>query len=126
VSEVDRTEFRRLLEAKHKELLSTTSNRDGIVIEITADEIDGLQQQLSREMAIRNLDHASKLLKSVQAALDRIRDETYGVCLHCEEVIPEKRLKAVPWALYCVSCQEIIDRDRAFGEHDSNASGFAA
>jgi DnaK suppressor protein len=126
VSEANTTEFRKLLEAKHNELSRTTSSRDEIIIETTADEIDRLQQQLSREIAIRNLDLTSRLLKSVRAALDRIEDEIYGVCLRCEEPIPEKRLNAVPWASYCVGCQEMIDRHQASCEDDSDTIGFAA
>jgi DnaK suppressor protein len=118
------SDFRKLLEMKRNDLLSMCSHRDDIMIEATADEIDRLQQQVSREMAIRNLDNTSKLLKSVQAALNRIEDEIYGVCLRCEEPIAEKRLKAIPWASYCVSCQEIIDRERLLDGDD--AIGFAA
>jgi DnaK suppressor protein len=118
------SDFRKLLEMKRNDVLSMCSHRDDIMIEATADEIDRLQQQVSREMAIRNLDNTSKLLKSVQAALNRIEDEIYGVCLRCEEPIAEKRLKAIPWASYCVSCQEIIDRERLLDGDD--AIGFAA
>jgi DnaK suppressor protein len=118
--------FRNLLETKRNDLLSTCSHRDDIVIEATADEMDRLQQQVSREVTIRNLDNTSKLLKSVQAALDRIEDEIFGVCLRCEEPIAEKRLKAIPWASYCVSCQEAIDRERALDRDDENTIGFAA
>jgi DnaK suppressor protein len=103
-------EFRKVLEAKRNELLSGNSDRDEIRIENAAEEFDRLQQQLNREVAIRNLDRESKLLKEVQAALARTEDGSFGECLRCEEVIPEKRLKAVPWAAYCVSCQDIIER----------------
>ena len=124
MSEVNVSEFRRVLEAKYNELASSASNRDEIVVENTADEMDRLQQQLSRDIAVRNLDQTSRLLKTVQAALDRIEDEIYGVCLGCEEPIPEKRLKALPWAAYCVGCQQTIDRHNAAGEDDPIA--FAA
>ena len=103
-------DFRRVLESKRDELLKDTADRDEILIENAAEEFDRLQQQLNREVAIRNLDRTSKLLKNVQAALARIDTETYGVCPHCDEEIPEKRLEAVPWAGYCVICQEEIDR----------------
>ncbi len=112
-------EFRKLLEAKQKELLSNMGDREEIRIEHAAEEFDRLQQQLNREVAIRNLDRESTLLKSVQAALKRIGDGTFGVCLRCDEPIPEKRLRAVPWAAYCVPCQEIVDRQRATGEFDA-------
>jgi DnaK suppressor protein len=126
VSRLNLSEFRRVLEAKHNELSSTVSNRDEIVVETAADEIDRLQQQLSRDIAVRNLDHTSRLLKSVQAALDRMEDEIYGVCLRCEGPIPEKRLKAVPWASYCVGCQETMDRHRSLYDAESDTIEFAA
>jgi DnaK suppressor protein len=126
VSEPNVSEFRRVLEAKYKDLASSAFNRDEIVVESAADEMDRLQQQLSRDIAVRNLDQTSRLLKSVQAALDRIEDEMYGVCLRCEEPIPEKRLKALPWAAHCVRCQETIDRHNAAGEDDNDAIAFAA
>jgi DnaK suppressor protein len=119
-------QYRRLLEAKRDELLVGTSDRDEIAIESAAEDFDRLQQQLNREVAIRNLDRQSTLLKSVQAALARIEDETFGICLRCDEQIPEKRLNALPWAAYCVSCQENIDRQRAKGEIDEDVDADMA
>ena len=121
-------EFQRALEAKKKELLVGGSDREEILIENAAEEFDRLQQQLNREVAIRNLDRESKLLKEVQAALKRVADGSFGVCLRCEEMIPEKRLKALPWAAYCVPCQEEVDRLRAAGEpvDDAEMSDLAA
>lgn len=123
-------DVRRVLEAKRKELLSGgSSDRDEILIENAAEEFDRLQQQLNREVAIRNLDRESKLLKEVQAAIHRVSEDAFGVCLRCEEEIPEKRLKALPWAAYCVACQEAIDKQRAAGEpvdEDSDAFELAA
>lgn len=117
--------FRRTLEAKKKELLAGTSDREEILIQNAAEEFDRLQQQMNREVAIRNLDRESKLLKDVQAAMNRIEEDTFGTCLRCEEPIPEKRLKALPWAAYCVSCQETIDRQKASGEfQDEDPASF--
>jgi DnaK suppressor protein len=120
-------EFRRTLQAKRRELMSNTADRDEIRIENAAEDFDRLQQQMNREVAIRNLDRESTLLKSVQSALARIEDESFGICLRCDEEIPEKRLKALPWAAYCVKCQEIVDRQRASGDYDDEAgSGLLA
>ena len=122
-------DVRRALEAKRNELLAGVSDRDEIRIENAAEEFDRLQQQLNREVAIRNLDRESRLLKDVQAALGRLEEGTFGVCLRCEEEIPEKRLKALPWAAYCVACQEVVDRLRAAGdltEEDAEQFGLAA
>ena len=46
------------------------------------------------------------LLREIDEAIDRIEDEDYGTCLECEIPISLKRLEAVSWAKYCVTCQE--------------------
>jgi DnaK suppressor protein len=123
------TDFRKVLEAKRKELLAGTSDREEILIENAAEEFDRLQQQMNRELAIRNLDRGSKLLKEVQAALARLDGDAFGICLRCDEEIPEKRLKALPWAAYCVPCQEAMDAQRAAGQpvdEDGDSAELAA
>jgi DnaK suppressor protein len=119
-------DVRKALEAKRKELLAGTSDRQEILIENAAEDFDRLQQQLNREVAIRNLDRESRLLKDVQKALTRAQDGTLGICLRCEDEIPEKRLKAVPWAAYCLKCQETVDRRQAAGEDTEGESLEAA
>ena len=47
----------------------------------------------------------------IVAALERIREGTYGACMECEAEIGIKRLRAVPWAEYCLECQTIADRN---------------
>jgi len=44
-------------------------------------------------------------LKKINLALRRIYDKSYGVCEICGEIIPDKRLKIVPYAKYCISCK---------------------
>ncbi len=108
-SEVNR--FRKILEARQSELAKVLRNREGIVIEKSADALDEVQHATERELAIRNLDRDSHLLRNVRGALQRMDEGSYGTCLHCEEEISPKRLDAVPWAGYCIRCQEIADRD---------------
>jgi len=45
-------------------------------------------------------------LRLIEDALQRIDSGSYGNCLACEEPLPEKRLRAIPWARYCIPCQE--------------------
>ncbi len=45
-------------------------------------------------------------LRLVDEALDRLESGDYGICLACEEPIAPKRLHALPWARYCITCQE--------------------
>ena len=102
--------YKALLEARQNELAGGLRNREGIAIEKTADALDEVQLAGERELAIRNLDRESNLLRNVRLALARIADGSYGTCLHCEEDISPKRLAAVPWATYCLKCQEAADR----------------
>ncbi len=46
------------------------------------------------------------LLRQIQDALLRIEDQSYGICQECDVPISTKRLEAVPWASYCVRCQD--------------------
>jgi DnaK suppressor protein len=85
-------------------------NREEIVIEKTPDALDEVQLAGERELAIRNLDRETNLLRQVRLALARMNDGTYGTCLHCEDEIKSKRLEALPWAAYCITCQEAADR----------------
>ena len=105
--------YRNVLEAKQAELVQLVRNRDGIAIEKSPDALDEVQHAAERELAIRNLDRESNLLRNVRAALRRIEEGSFGVCLHCEEDISPKRLAAVPWTAFCIQCQEIADRNQA-------------
>src|ERR1700723_1512635 len=107
--------FKEVLETKQAELTQVLRNREGIEIEKSRTPRDKARHAAERELAIRNLDRESNLLRNVRAALHRIDEGTFGVCLHCEEDISIKRLHAVPWAAYCIQCQEIADRNQEEG-----------
>ncbi len=112
------TKFKKILEQKRDELERFVSNRDAITIEKSADALDEVQHAAERELAIRNLDRESNLLRSVRLALRRLDDGSFGTCSHCEEDISAKRLNAVPWAAFCIQCQEQADRHREDGEDE--------
>ena len=52
----------------------------------------------------------SRLTKKIQAALDRIENNTYGICESCEEEISIKRLEARPVTTKCLHCKEAEER----------------
>ena len=47
-----------------------------------------------------------ELLREIEDAIARLGDGSYGVCADCGIQISQKRLDAIPWAHYCVTCQE--------------------
>jgi DnaK suppressor protein len=115
-----------ILEAKQAELMGGLRNRYGITIEKSADQMDEIQYATERDLAIRNVDRESTLLRQVKAALRRIQNGDFGTCLDCEEAISPKRLAAVPWATRCIGCQEIADRNKVEGVDGSEALDNAA
>ena len=110
MNQTELNKYKTMLEAKRAELALGLRNREDIAIEKTPDALDEVQLAGERELAIRNLDRESNLLRNVRGALLRVADGSYGVCLHCEEDIKTKRLDAVPWTKYCIRCQEAADR----------------
>ncbi len=110
MTKTEMNRFKMILDTKRRELEGNVRNREGIAIEKTPDALDEVQHAAERELAIRTLDRESTLLRNVRGALRRIDEGTFGVCMHCEEDINIKRLNAVPWTPYCISCQEIADR----------------
>jgi DnaK suppressor protein len=110
MNKTDLGKYKAVLQKKLAELAGGSRSRDEIRIEKTPDALDEVQLAGERELAIRNLDREASLLRNVRAALARIEDGSYGICMHCEEEIKPKRMDAVPWAAYCIRCQEAADR----------------
>jgi DnaK suppressor protein len=115
MTKTELNKFREILERKQAELAHVLRNREAIAIEKSPDALDEVQHAAERELAIRNLDRESNLLRNVRAALRRIEEGAYGTCVHCEEDISPKRLNAVPWTPYCIQCQEMADRIKEDG-----------
>jgi DnaK suppressor protein len=85
-------------------------------LDCPSDEGD-LSQQHHEEWIFLNRNTIDiKLLREISDALQRIEQGNYGTCLECEEPISVKRLNAVPWARYCVACQENIATRAALGD----------
>ena len=112
MTKTELNKYKKILETKQDELEHLVRNRDAITIEKSADALDEVQHASERELAIRNLDRESNLLRNVRSALRRIEDGSFGTCLHCEEEISPKRIAAVPWAPFCIQCQEQADRNQ--------------
>jgi len=101
--------IRQQLDSQLKKAGSSRAAGDSIRIQQVADPVDMTQEALARDLAVQILDRESTLVRRLRSAIDRIDDGSYGVCLECEERMAPKRLKAIPWAELCISCQERAD-----------------
>jgi len=113
-------QYRKVLEKKAEEVRRSMSAQKAAQVvsrlDVPSDEGD-LSQQHHEEWIFLNRNTIDmKLLREIGDALHRIEQGTYGVCAECEEPISAKRLDAVPWARYCVTCQEAIAARIAAGD----------
>lgn len=103
------SDYREILIEKKKSVLAglgvhiDRSVRSGGLNE---DDQAQVSHQESVSLKLNNLDYSR--LRLIDAALDRLQTGDYGVCLSCEKPIPGRRLDAIPWADYCVPCQEQV------------------
>src|SRR5215469_11827883 len=114
--------YRRILEKKADEVRSSMSAQKAAQVvarlDVPSDEGD-LSQQSHEEWIFLNRNTIDmKLLREISGALRRIETDQYGICPECEEPISAKRLDAVPWARYCVTCQEQIAAGIASGDRE--------
>ncbi len=118
--------YRKVLLGKRAEIERAVRDIDAIAVEKVADQLDEVQLATIRELSITHLDRETALLRRIRSALRRIEDSSYGTCSRCEEAIPQKRLEAIPWAEYCVKCQEAIDAERAAGLDEAHSEALHA
>ena len=106
--------YRGRLLVRQEELIRDISrNRevtDETVDEQAQDMVDRATSAYTREFAFSLSEADRKALLLIEQALLRIDQGTYGVCVHCQGIVQDKRLEAVPWARHCLECQEMQDK----------------
>lgn len=71
---------------------------------------DLAERAYTKESLFGQSQYARALLRMVEEALARIREGSFGLCAACGNGINQKRLEAVPWARYCIDCQQRLER----------------
>jgi len=76
----------------------------------TPDPVDLAVRNYSKNVMLAVSENESRQVVLINEALERISDEEYGTCQNCKKDINPKRLDAVPWARYCLNCQELLEQ----------------
>ena len=85
-------------------------DKDRHALDPTAkDEGDRATTSQARELLFRQTSHDRSLMAEIEHALARVDAGAFGECLQCGQAIGIKRLEAIPWVRYCLTCQELID-----------------
>ena len=81
--------------------------------EPSGDIYDQASSERDRELDLLLGDREREKLANIDEALVRLEEGEYGICEECEEEIPLGRLKALPFARYCVKCKSDIEKQQA-------------
>lgn len=79
-------------------------------IEATQDPADKASNSYTKELLFSQSTNDRIILTQIDEALQRIDDDEFGVCVNCSNEIQPKRLEALPWVRYCITCQDLLER----------------
>jgi DnaK suppressor protein len=115
MTETKAHQYRVTLEGQREEALRLLDRLNlemrGVETESSTDSGDQCISHLTRESLYLHASQRRNLLRKVEAALERLRQGTYGLCSICGEEIQSRRLEALPWTDSCLGCQENRERD---------------
>jgi RNA polymerase-binding protein DksA len=110
--------FKALLLVKRNEILDNVTHMENEALRKPRSDLSNMPIHMAdagsdtfeQENTLGLMDSERKLLQEVDDALERIENHTYGICEGGAEPIPKARLKAIPWARYCVKCASLSEK----------------
>lgn len=110
-------EIKTRLLAEREQLIDKLNGNDlSIDDSETPDPVDLAVRNYSKNVLLAVSENDSKQATLIDEALTRLENDEYGVCQNCEKDITVKRLKAIPWARYCIACQELLEQGLLYEE----------
>ncbi len=124
LSDKDLADFQTLLLAKRKELagdvkrltdeaLNTSAHGAAEHASMPIHMADSGSDNWEQEFTLGLIANEEALVREIDDALERIENRTYGVCLATRQRISKARLRAKPWAKYCIEYARARDEGRA-------------
>ena len=115
--------IKEMLLKKREDLVQEIARRSKASTESSAQDIgdilDSVSEERTRELDLILTDREKRKLAQIDDAIDRIEEGTYGLCEECGIKIPKARLKVLPFAIYCVECQEKNEREEKYTREES-------
>ena len=103
-----------LIEERNEILASLTDQNEQmqklVGTALTGDEVDIASNRVDENLLNSLSEATSRRLTLIDNALERIKNGKYGICRACGQEIAEGRLKAIPYATLCITCQTKADR----------------
>jgi len=89
-------------------LRKTRSEASGDLSSMPIHMADVGTDAFEQEFTLSLMEHDGTALEQIEAALVRIEDGNYGVCVECESKIPKARLQVLPHTPHCVKCADKV------------------
>jgi DnaK suppressor protein len=115
MSTLDLSVFQEILEKDRTRLIDDIhieTDRLNSYTEVNPNHFDLADKRFQQEITAERLRYMNRKLKQVEAALMRITEKTYGICIKCGNPINRERLIAMPYATLCVNCKKRQERAR--------------
>lgn len=104
-------DFKKNLLAERELLIEKLNGNDLSVDDSeTPDPVDLAVRNYSKNVMLAVSENESRQLTLIDEALLRIEDDEFGICQNCQKAVQPKRLAAIPWARYCLDCQELLEK----------------
>ena len=78
--------------------------------DVSQDPADKASNSYTKELLFSQSTTERNTLKMIEEAIGRVEDGAFGDCLNCGQEIKPKRLEAIPWAPFCIDCQELQEK----------------
>ena len=107
-------ELKKVLIEKKNDLLKVVNDQKQKDLQepVVGDEVDAAGESEEKELIFGLTDNEKNTLNSIESALQKIEHGKYGICEECSAKIPFERLKAMPYARYCISCQPKFEKKK--------------
>ena len=93
-----------ILSVEKENLRTSQKDASGDLSSYTIHMADVATDSYDREFSLSRASVEQKIVYEIDEALKRIEDGEYGLCMTCSNQIAKNRLKAVPYAKYCIAC----------------------
>ena len=111
----DAKKYEKILEEKKKqlitELLSDNEDYSGLSDESMGDLVDQAYKMAEKDLIFGMSQNEKATLQMINSALERITAGTFGVCASCGQGIESKRLEIMPYAIKCIKCKTVEEKD---------------
>ncbi len=114
MKEIHINQLRRKLELQSHEtrqfLRRLDQEAQSLDVDATQDSADRRVISLSKESLFERSSQRRTVLRLIEAALERIADGSFGICVGCGDEIQDQRLQALPWTQFCLRCQGELEQ----------------